>query len=119
MTEEQLNRKRFRDRMAKRRSRARARGVPLPPVCSRGRPPRYVLPMALGQLGGWVHRAACKGQGHLFFSEVPDDQDAAVLICAGCPVLAECNAYANQAGEQWGVWAGVLREKPAPRRAAA
>ena len=31
---------------------------------------------------------------------------AAIAVCARCPVLAECAAYALAAGEPYGVWAG-------------
>lgn len=33
----------------------------------------------------------------------------AAALCVGCPVVAECDAYAVAAGEPWGVWAGRWR----------
>lgn len=51
----------------------------------------------------------------------PADEDLAVRVCRGCPVVVECRAYALAAGEREGVW-GALgpaeRHGPAlrPRR---
>jgi WhiB family redox-sensing transcriptional regulator len=31
----------------------------------------------------------------------------AAELCAGCPVLAQCRAYALEAGEEHGTWGGL------------
>lgn len=51
---------------------------------------------------GWQDEAACKGLGNLFFGddgEGPDERDErerrAKRVCGGCPVTAECRAFAD------------------------
>lgn len=39
----------------------------------------------------------------------------AAALCAGCPVLAECGAYADAAHERWHIWGGRDRAAPKPR----
>nr|BFE86401.1 hypothetical protein GCM10020093_090020 [Planobispora longispora] len=45
----------------------------------------------------------------LFFPLSPSaEQEArAKAVCAGCPVLDECRAYAVRAGEPEGIWGGL------------
>lgn len=60
----------------------------------------------------WWSEARCRdGNGalsHLFFSEELQDIARAKLICAECPVLAECLEGALERREPWGVWGGQL-----------
>ncbi|MGH3192345.1 MAG: WhiB family transcriptional regulator [Streptosporangiaceae bacterium] len=60
---------------------------------------------------GWRTRVACKhADPELFFPARPgDDISAAVAICAGCPVRAECARLAEALDARFGVWAGVDR----------
>jgi WhiB family redox-sensing transcriptional regulator len=69
----------------------------------------------------WATSAACR-QGHpdeLFVRGA--EQNKAKLVCAGCPVRAECLAEALDNQIEWGVWGGMtererralLRRRPA------
>ena len=55
----------------------------------------------------------CAGDD-LFTADSPskDDQDFMRSLCAMCPLLAECHAYATAARPAAGFWAGTLRGKP-------
>jgi hypothetical protein len=83
-------RRRERNRAQKRRSRARRRGTAAPAA--------WHLP------GLPACRDADPG---LFFPGPGESADAAVAICAGCPVRAECLELAHANGERFGVWGGV------------
>jgi WhiB family transcriptional regulator, redox-sensing transcriptional regulator len=72
----------------------------------------------------WRLRAACReADGADFFpadgerSLERDLREArAKAICARCPVIRECAAYAIAAGERYGVWGGLSeRERLALR----
>jgi WhiB family redox-sensing transcriptional regulator len=39
--------------------------------------------------------------------------EAALAVCAQCPVIDKCWEYAEETGVTHGVWAGVNRSKPA------
>jgi hypothetical protein len=82
--------RRARDRANKRRSRARRRGTAAPAA--------WHLP------GLPACRDADPG---LFFPPPGESADAAMAICAGCPVRAECLELALANGERFGVWGGV------------
>lgn len=72
----------------------------------------------------WREIAACRGMdGELFFPAAEsglayDTQVAAAKdVCTGCPVVAECLAYALETGVT-GVWGGTdTDERRALRRA--
>lgn len=56
----------------------------------------------------WMASASCAGLTELFFPNRGDDVRPAKAICAGCPVAAECAAFAVDAGPLLvGVWAGT------------
>lgn len=70
-------------------------------------------------------RAACSGNGSFAFDRanhyrtrvrpatIPDEvKDSAKTFCAGCPLLAECAAYADK-GREEGLWGGSYRVKVA------
>lgn len=56
---------------------------------------------------GWVRDAVCaQTDPELFFPEKGGSTAAAKRVCAGCPVRAECLAYAIEHGERFGIWGG-------------
>ena len=59
----------------------------------------------------WRQQAACIGFVDTFFPDRPDrySRAAAIRICDSCPVISECNDYANQTGEKMAVWGGIHR----------
>lgn len=80
----------------------------------------------------WRSQAACRGTDpELFFPVGRDDverpeTDAAKEICAGCPVVDECLAYALTTRQPDGIWGGLttserraLARRRARRRGAA
>ena len=45
---------------------------------------------------------------------VSDDLDELVEAadgCLDCPAMVVCHAYAELAGEEWGCWGGVVRDR--------
>ena len=69
---------------------------------------------------GWRALAACRAADpDLFFpARAGTDISAAKAVCAGCPVRAECNDFAEATKQAYGVWAGVDRGDARARRAA-
>ena len=61
----------------------------------------------------WRQQAACIGFVDTFFPANPnrDTRAAAIRICDSCPVIEECDTYANQTDEKSGVWGGKNRTK--------
>jgi len=61
----------------------------------------------------WRRQAACIGFVDTFFPDRPsrDTRLAAIRICESCPVINECDDYANQTGETSAVWGGKNRTK--------
>lgn len=58
----------------------------------------------------WRDDAACSGSGtDLFFpiSEEDPQVEAAKEVCAACPVMDECLAYALSTNQTEGVWGGM------------
>jgi WhiB family transcriptional regulator, redox-sensing transcriptional regulator len=56
----------------------------------------------------WMQDGACTdtaSNGELWFQ--PDQEEAAKLICHGCPVRAECLVYAVKTGQWFGVFGGM------------
>jgi WhiB family transcriptional regulator, redox-sensing transcriptional regulator len=66
----------------------------------------------------WMRRAACRGQG--FDAWFPpghdygEEAEAGKLVCAACPVRAECLDYALDGRIRHGLWGGLT---PMERRA--
>jgi hypothetical protein len=57
---------------------------------------------------GWRHRALCATvDPELWFPPPGARATAAKRICAGCPVRAECLAFALAVAPQYGIWAGL------------
>jgi WhiB family redox-sensing transcriptional regulator len=63
----------------------------------------------------WRDRAACRAvvtaDYDPFFADTPELVDAALAICAGCPVSGECLAFAVATGQQDGIWGGRTQEE--------
>ena len=60
----------------------------------------------------WMQSAACRGMDTaLFYPTVGEPGTAAKRVCAGCPVAAECLAYAVNLGEHHGIWGGVAEKQ--------
>ncbi|MGI5166438.1 WhiB family transcriptional regulator [Spirillospora sp. CA-253888] len=66
----------------------------------------------------WSDRAICRGADpDLFFpigysAEVFQEQErAAKAICANCPVVSDCLAWALRVGEPDGIWGGTTPEE--------
>ncbi len=72
----------------------------------------------------WQREAACRGEAELF-AEPPvaepmvvqlRREEAAKAVCARCPVLLECRAYALRTQQRTGIWGGLTaRERSAVR----
>ena len=68
---------------------------------------------------GWQWRAACADSGDVpFFA--PDREQAkarvsriarAKAVCARCPVMAQCRAYALKVREPFGIWGGLSEDE--------
>jgi hypothetical protein len=52
----------------------------------------------------------------LFHSDLKGERDTAVKLCRRCPFQQECDAWATENGEKWGVWGGKVRHQPKGRR---
>lgn len=58
----------------------------------------------------WREFGACLDHDpDLWFPDQGHDSREARLICADCPVRAECLDYAVRANELWGIWGGMNR----------
>ncbi|WP_354644825.1 WhiB family transcriptional regulator [Kitasatospora camelliae] len=77
------------------------------------------LPGAFEHHWSWQLRAACRTTDtDLFFHPsgergTPHDEreQAAVAVCARCPVRSECRRYALAAREPYGVWGGLTEDE--------
>src|SRR5205807_2229613 len=68
----------------------------------------FSLVTALGELGP----AACEGADpDGWWPRGRENREAALTACGRCPVQPECRAYALAAGEQDGIWGGLLPEE--------
>ena len=60
----------------------------------------------------WMDQAECLDPGvHIEFLALPEDVQ--LDICAGCPVIAECREYGQDAGLDGVVYAGIPTSKGA------
>jgi WhiB family redox-sensing transcriptional regulator len=56
----------------------------------------------------WMAKAACRGMDvSTFVTDRGQDIRPAKAICTGCPVRAECEAYALAESDLFGVWGGT------------
>ncbi|MDQ2811534.1 MAG: WhiB family transcriptional regulator [Actinomycetota bacterium] len=89
-------------RLSQARSRARARGLVIPPG---GTVPDLRVPA-----GGFTlpAGAACRAADpEMFFPEPGQDDSEARAICAACPIRVGCYDLARATGQQFGVWGGT------------
>lgn len=66
------------------------------------------LPTAPQIHGNWQADALCLGRSTLFLSEDREDHEQAQAVCAECPVIDNCRAFASSVKPRptLGVWAG-------------
>ena len=58
--------------------------------------------------GAWSARGACRRlPTEIFFPTRGEDVEAARAVCAACPVVGECRAYALAVPGLKGIWAGM------------
>lgn len=62
----------------------------------------------------WTSRAACVGQGHLFFSPEHEDnahresrEARAKAVCWSCGVRIRCLDFALRTDQKYGIWGGM------------
>jgi WhiB family redox-sensing transcriptional regulator len=71
-------------------------------------------------MNDWRARARCRTKDPEVWFPDPRDDTAnalAVRICQRCPVIRECDIYADKTGQGAGVWGGVReRDRIARRR---
>lgn len=77
------------------------------------------IPALVSEDWDWQVNAACRGAGvDLFFNLDSERGQAkrtreanAKAVCATCPVMAQCLAWALQVGEPYGVWGGMTADE--------
>ncbi|MGL4172981.1 MAG: WhiB family transcriptional regulator [Actinomycetota bacterium] len=77
------------------------------------------LPGPIADIWEWQYLGACRSIGdELFFHPEAErgsrrhQRDAAAkLICAQCPVIAQCRDHALRVREPYGVWGGMTEEE--------
>ena len=73
------------------------------------------LPMPILESYEWQFDGACRTvDSEVFFSPESERglrrterEDRAKQVCAGCPVVEQCRAFALQTREAYGVWGGM------------
>jgi len=56
----------------------------------------------------WMQDALCaQTDPEAFYPDEHGSVAPAKAVCAVCPVLAECRAYALETGQRFGVWGGL------------
>lgn len=66
-----------------------------------------LLAVALARMVDDGGSTPCAAAGdRLWLSDRAGDREAAVRLCNGCPVFAECGEAADEVGESFGVWGG-------------
>lgn len=75
---------------------------------------------------GWMAQGLCtQVDPELFYPGEGGQAREALRVCAGCPVRAQCLAYALDRGERFGIWGGQSAAarrrmtRPAPQPAPA
>ena len=65
-----------------------------------------------GPRPGWQHEATCRGGGEsLFFDDTRENRDAAVRLCAVCPVRLDCLEHAVRENITIGIWGGTTERE--------
>lgn len=73
------------------------------------------LPAPLADFWDWQLHAACRDTDPKVFFHPENErgparaarEEAALAICATCPVMAECRDFALRTRETYGVWGGL------------
>ena len=59
----------------------------------------------------WRDRAACRdlvtADNDPFIADTDPGIQAAIVVCAACPVREDCLTFAVRTGQQYGVWGGL------------
>ena len=56
----------------------------------------------------WMDKAACVGLPLEAFFCRRAEAAAAIKVCHGCPVMAQCYKFARESGQRYGVWGGDI-----------
>ena len=75
-----------------------------------------VLYEAIGPEPEWQVEAACRGQVATMFPERGQSTAPGKALCASCPVLEECRAWAAEGVEPFGIVAGLSARQRRPQR---
>jgi WhiB family redox-sensing transcriptional regulator len=60
----------------------------------------------------WATFAACRGgEGMTFFPQGKAEEEAALAVCAVCPVREECLDHALATNERFGIWGGTTEKQ--------
>lgn len=74
-------------------------------------PPTELLVLDLEERP-WASYGSCRGADpNLFFSAEANEVAAAVTICRGCPVSAECLEWALETRVRYGIWGGTTERE--------
>jgi len=66
------------------------------------------LPVPITEERPWAAFAACRERDpDTFFPATPAGERAAIVICDGCPVIADCLEFALEARITYGIWGGM------------
>jgi hypothetical protein len=92
-------------------------GIPNdPPALRPVGPAQLRLQRAVSGLLITGRSTACQADPDAWFEGSLADRERAATECAGCPVIVECGAAADDASERDGVWAGRDRSGRTVRR---
>ena len=77
------------------------------------------LPGPNADLWDWQLAGACRGEDPALFFHPEGErgqsrtarENAAKVVCATCPVLAQCAAHALAVREPYGVWGGMTEDE--------
>ena len=77
------------------------------------------LPPAIVDHWDWQRLSACRDMDLAMFFHPDGERDparsrratAAKLVCATCPVIAECRNWARSVGEPYGIWGGESEDE--------
>lgn len=70
----------------------------------------FIMGQQLDPRDVWIRACRDTADPEVFDPASPNEYEAAVAICADCPIARECRAWAV-ANHEWGVWGGQLFER--------
>ena len=71
-----------------------------------------LLAAPLGEEKPWATFAACQdANGMTFFPQTRSETEAALAVCAICPVRDECLEHALETNERFGIWGGTTEKE--------